>query len=116
MGETRMANDEQFLDGKELEYTYSDGGKVVLSFYGGLLKYRWVAGPFEGRIEENLAYRSREIRDGQYAICWHDKQNSNFATLIIDLSRNALQGSAILDYGGENELIMFDVATIERAT
>ena len=109
-----MAIEEQILDGKELEYIYSDGGKVVLSFYDGLLKYRWVAGPFEGDKEKDLPYQSREIRDGQYVINWHDKQNSNFVTLILDLSRNALQSSAILDYDGENEIVLFDVATIER--
>ena len=88
--------------------------KVVLSFYDGLLKYRWVAGPFKGRTEIDLAYQSRELREGQYVVNWHDMQNSNFVTLVIDLSRNALQASAILDYGGENELLLFDTAVIER--
>lgn len=104
----------QLLDGTELEYTYTDGGGVVLTFYDGLLKYRWIAGPFAGAMGEGLVYRARAIADDIYLVNWHDTAGSSFVTLVIDLQSRALYSSAILGYGTDQKLTLFDEAVIER--
>ncbi len=104
----------QLLDGTELEYTYTDGGAVVLSFYDGKLKYRWTAGPFAGTEVADLVYKSRRIGDELYLVSWHDVDNLNFVTLVINLQQNVLHSSAVVGYGTDREVTLFDGAIIER--
>ncbi len=106
----------KLLDGYELEYTYTDGGAVVLTFYDGMLKYRWLSGPFEGVEESDKNYQSTMIRDGLYLVNWHDSENSNFVTQAIDLEDNILHATAIIGYGTADEIVLFERATIERVT
>ena len=105
----------QPLDGLELDYTYEGGGQIIASFSHGRLKYRWLSGPFEGVEESGLNYQSRHVRDEIYLVNWHDKDNSNFVTLIIDLARNKIHSSALLYYGSENEVESFAEAAINHA-
>ena len=104
----------QLLDGTELEYTYTDGGAVVLSFYDGKLKYRWTAGQFAGTEVAALVYKSRRIGDELYLVSWHDVDNLNFVTLVINLQQNVLHSSAVVGYGTDREVTLFDGAIIER--
>ena len=111
-----LGQDDQprLLDGTELEYTYSDGGAVVLTFYDGLLKFRWIAGPFEGATGEDLAYNARAVADDIFLVNWHDLDGPSFVTLVINLQHNSLYSSALLGYQTDGELSLFDEATIER--
>jgi hypothetical protein len=104
--------DASLLDGVELDYTYSSGGHLITSFYAGQLKYRWLSGPFEGVEESDLTYKSKKIGPEQYVINWHDLDNSNFVTLIIDLEKKVLHSCALLYYGTEKEVTSFDGAII----
>jgi len=106
----------QSLDGLELDYTYEGGGQIIASFSHGRLKYRWLSGPFEGVEESGLNYQSRHVRDEIYLVNWHDKDNSNFVTLIIDLARKKIHSSALLYYGSENEVESFAEAAINQAS
>ena len=103
-------------DGLELDYTYEGGGQIILSFSHGRLKYRWLSGPFEGVEESGLNYQSRHVRDEIYLVNWHDKGNSNFVTLIIDLARKKVHSSALLYYGSEKEVESFAEAAINHAS
>jgi hypothetical protein len=47
---------------------------------------------------------------------WHDTDNSNFVTLIIDLVQKKIHSSALLYYGSENEVESFAEAAINQAT
>ncbi len=107
-------NQPRLLDGTELEYTYSDGGAVVLTFYDGLLKFLWIAGPFEGATGEDLAYNARAVADDIFLVNWHDLDGPSFVTLVINLQHNSLYSSALLEYQTDGELSLFDEATIER--
>ena len=60
----------QLLDGMELEYTYTDGGTVVLTFYDDKLRYRWTTGPFAGTEVADRVYQSREIGDELSSKTW----------------------------------------------
>ena len=70
---------------------------------------------FEGVEETGLNYQSRHVRDEIYLVNWHDKDNSNFVTLIIDLARKRIHSSALLYYGSENEVESFAEAVINEA-
>ncbi len=104
----------QLLDGAELEYSYTDGGAVVLTFYGGLLKFRWIAGPFTGETGEDLAYKVRSVGDDIFLVNWHDTEGQTFVSLVINFQSNKLYSSALLEYQTDQELALFDEATIER--
>ena len=107
---------EQPLDGLKLDYTYEGGGQILASFSQGRLEYRWLSGPFEGVEESGLSYRSRHVRDEIYLVNWHDKANSNFVTLIVDLAWQKIHSSALLYYGSENEVESFAEAAINQAS
>ena len=104
------------LDGFELDYTYDGGGQIIVSFSDQLLGYRWLSGPFEGVEENGLGYNSRHLRDQMYLVNWHDTDNYNFVTLVIDLARKKVYSSALLYYGSQNKVESFSEATINRAS
>ena len=105
---------EHLLDGVELDYTYQGGGQIIASFAQGQLQYRWLSGPFEGVEESGLRYRSRRLGDEMYVVNWHDVENCNFATLIVDLANKKVYSSALIYYGSENETEHFGEATINE--
>jgi uncharacterized secreted protein with C-terminal beta-propeller domain len=107
--------EDQALSQIELEYTYSDGGTVVLTM-NEKLSYRWTAGSFKGVAVSDRIYRSRRIGDEMYLVNWHDKENKNFVSLIIDLKNQKVYGSGLIAYETENETSGFDEATINRTT
>jgi hypothetical protein len=51
-----------------------------------------------------------------YLVNWHDTDNLNFVTLVIDLARKKIYSSALLYYGSQNEVESFSEATINRAS
>ena len=106
--------DPHALDGTELEYTYTDGGSVILTFYDGLLKFRWIAGPNEGATGEGFEYNGKMIGDDRYMVVWQMAEARNYLTMVIDLRRRALYTSALMGYGTEQEGVLFDEATIHR--
>jgi hypothetical protein len=106
----------QLLDGMEIEYMYSDGGTVVVNFGNGRLSYRWTAGPFAGTAVAERIYQSRQIGDDLYMVSWHDEENLNFATLVFDFEQDREYGSALVSYGTDQSVVLFDEAVIRRAT
>lgn len=106
---------DQALSQIELEYTYSDGGTVVLTIKEKL-SYRWTAGSFKGVAVSDRIYKSRRIGDEMYLVNWHDTENKNFVNVIIDLKNQKVYGSGLIAYGTENETSGFDEAKINRTT
>ena len=106
--------DPHALDGTELEYTYTDGGSVVLSFYDGLTKYRWIAGPNEGTAGDGFPYSAKFIGDDRYMVVWRSAESRFFVTMVINLEQRTLFTSALSGYGTEEEGVLFDEATIHR--
>ena len=104
------------LDGIQLEYTYTDGASVVLNFYDGLIKYRWTAGPNEGAAGEGFSYESKLIRDDQYMVVWRSTERRFFVTMTIDLEQRTMVTSAISGYGTDEEMVLFDEASIHRVS
>ena len=110
IGET--AGDSKALDGMELQYTYEDGGEVVLTFYSGMLKFVFLNGPLAGTTHDDLAYRCRELDEQVFFLRWHNKAVNSFVTLHVDLPRRRIFGSALIWYGTEHEVELFDAALI----
>ena len=107
-------SDPHLLDGTELEYTYTDGGSVVLTFYDGMLKFLWIAGPNEGAAGEDFEYSARVIGDDRYMVVWRMEEDNNFLTMVIDLEDRALFTSGLMGYETDGENVLFDEATISR--
>jgi hypothetical protein len=106
----------ELLDGVEVNYTYSGGWQIILSFYAGQLRYRWLSGPFEGVIESDLRYQAAAIGTEKSLVNWHDTKNSNFVTLLFDFDEKVVHSSALLYYGTEQELTSFDTAVINNVS
>ena len=106
--------DPHALDGTELEYTYTDGGSVVLNFYDGLIKYHWIAGPNEGMAGEGFEYSAKFIGDDRYMVVWRSAESRFFVTMVINLEQRTMFTSALSGYETEQEVVLFDKATIHR--
>ena len=106
----------QLLDGTQIEYAYTDGRAVAMTFHDGKLRYRWIAGPFEGTEVGDLAYQSRKIGDELYLVSWHDTESPTFATMVINLEQNVLYSTALVRYGTDRQATLFQAAIIERVT
>ena len=105
---------QQALSNIELEYTYSDGGAVVLKIGDGILGYRWIAGPSAGYEVTERRYQSRKIAAEIYLVNWHDSENSDYVNLVIDLNEMVVHGSALAAYDSETPFAFFDLAKIAR--
>ncbi|MEM8766089.1 MAG: hypothetical protein AAGE43_01495 [Pseudomonadota bacterium] len=103
------------LDGYEFQYTYEDGGEVILTLYDGLVEFEWIQGPMKGAKGQGLPYRSRLIDEDVYFLNWHNKENGNYPTLYIDIPGKRIFGSAVIGYNSEAETVdLFDSAVITR--
>ena len=105
---------QQAISNIELEYTYSDGGAVVLKIDDGILGYRWTAGPSAGYEVSDRIYQSRKIGDEIYLVNWHDSENKDYVVLVIDLSEMLVHGSALAAYNTDDPFAFFDKAEIAR--
>ena len=105
---------QQALSNIELEYTYSDGGAVVLKIGDGILGYRWIAGPSAGYEVTERRYQSRKIAAEIYLVNWHDSENSDYVNLVIDMNEMVVHGSALAAYDSETPFAFFDLAKIAR--
>jgi hypothetical protein len=105
---------QQALSNIELEYTYSDGGAVVLKIGDGILGYRWIAGSSAGYEVTERRYQSRKIAAEVYLVNWHDSENSDYVNLVIDLNEMVVHGSALAAYDSETPFAFFDLAKIAR--
>lgn len=111
-GTVRSDATSQPFDNIELDYTYSGGGRITATLEKGLVRYRWLSGPFQGVEERDLKYQSKRIDEEAFVVNWHDKVNFNFVTLFIDLANKLVHSSALLYYGTGNEVTSFDTAAI----
>ncbi|MEM1434270.1 MAG: hypothetical protein AAGG11_09470, partial [Pseudomonadota bacterium] len=102
------------LDGYELQYRYEDGGEVVLSFYDGLVKCKWLKGPMTGTKQDDLPYQIQAIDEQVFLVRWHNVDAGSFVTLYIDLAGKRIFGSALIGYRSEEPVELFDSATITR--
>jgi hypothetical protein len=105
--------DEHLLDGTSMNYFYQNGTAVHIEFDGGVVKWKWIAGPWKDS-ESQEKYRSRKIGDKMYLINWIEGNHSTFVTLIFNFNQNVMYCSALLYPQTEYERILFDGGIIEQ--
>lgn len=113
MAETK---DIQGVANKKIEYTYTTGDRVILSIGTATLSFEWLGGHLDGTKIEGLSYICNETREGQFLINWHNKNAHAFVTLLIDLEKSKVYGSAIVEYLGDEPFEIFDEAAITQVS
>ena len=105
--------DEHLLDGTSMNYYYQNGTAVHIEFVDGIVKWKWIAGPWKDS-ESQEKYKSRKIGDKMYLINWIEGGHSTFVTLIFNFNQNVMHCSALLYPQTEYERILFDGGIIEQ--
>lgn len=107
---------EHLLDGTSMEYYYQTGMAIHLELYGGMLKYKWIAGPRKGKGNQDLPYKSRKIGDKMYLVSWLEESHPDYMTLIFNFNNNVMYSSGILRFGTKDQFTVFDGGIIEDLT
>ena len=107
---------EHLLDGIGFNYFYQNGSGIQIAFYNGMVQYEWIAGPRTGNRGEDIPYDSRQLGDDLFLVSWHEPEKPDYLSLVINLENNVIYSSAILRYGTENELVVFQGGIIEHVT
>jgi hypothetical protein len=102
----------QLSDGAKIEYTYTDGGAVILTFYNDLLRFEWVAGPNAGAKGADFPFRTHQIAEDIILVNWQMPDEKNFVTLTFNFQSKKMYGSTIMGYGTDQEFLIFDEAVI----
>lgn len=111
-----QTNDTQSIANKKIEYTYTTGDRVILAIGPTTLSFEWLGGHLDGTKIDGLNYICNETREGQFLIKWHNQNAHSFVTLLIDLEKNKVYGSAIVEYLGDEPFEIFDEATITQVS
>lgn len=106
--------DDHLLDGTSIEWAYTSGAGMILSFDNGLAQYEWITGARKGRSAEDIPYKSREIGDNVYLINWVQPEKPDFITLIFDFNENLVFSSGLIGYGTERQKNLFLDGTVQR--
>jgi len=106
-------HDEHLLDGTSMNYYYQNGTAVHIEFVDGIVKWKWIAGPWKDS-ESQEEYRSRKIGNKMYLVNWIEGGHSTFVTLIFNFNQNVMYCSALLFPQTEYERILFEGGIIEQ--
>lgn len=98
-----------YLDGKTIAWQYEGGRDYEIRFEDGMLTYHRTNGDVAREWRSMVPYMAREIREGEYLVGWHEKDISNYVTLLFRLDIKKVYSSAILD---DYDLIHFQEAKI----
>lgn len=107
----------ELMDGVTIDYTYSGGLRFVVRFRDGMASYQGIGdtGAVSDR-NENIPYRSREIRPGLIHTVWHETDIGDLVSLIIDLEANRIYSAALLGYPAEDRMLHFEDGVIAHLT
>ncbi|GAB5415755.1 MAG: hypothetical protein Cons2KO_33580 [Congregibacter sp.] len=111
-----VSSSASLMDGLELQYTYEDGGEVVLGFHDGCVRFEFLNGPLAGTKHADLPYLARSLDEDVYFVRWHNKDAGSYVTLYIDLPGDRLFGSALIWYSSDEPVDLFDAAFISRVS
>lgn len=100
------------LDGKRLNYTYTEMGTVVVQLKAGKLGFEWIDGPLAGQSGKGFDYRARQVGEERYFLSWHEPEARGFVTLYLDLKKGFACSSVLAGYATEDERALFHSASI----
>ena len=99
----------QLMDGTTIDYTYSGGMHFIVTFHDGLASYEAV-GDTGGVSDanDNIPYRSREIRPGLIHTVWHETDIGDMVSLVIDMDAGRIYSAALLGYPADDRMLHFE--------
>jgi len=107
--------DMHLLDGTSMNYYYSNGSAVHVSFDEGNFNYKWLAGPLKD-AEGREAYRSRKVGQGMYLVNFMVQATKTFVTILFNFDAGVMYTSALFTPGTEQEMQFFEGGIIEQLT
>ncbi|MFD1552993.1 hypothetical protein DNU06_11750 [Putridiphycobacter roseus] len=84
------------LIGMELNYSYSGGNEYVNRFSEEGLTYQFRSGSKPDKWWGPNPYNYMLSDGNEHIISWHEKGNGDFVTLIINLEKKTVIGSALV--------------------
>lgn len=100
------------LDHRSITYEYTSGRSYNVKFEPQGVSYRYLTGPRPERWWGPFPYQAMKVADDVYFASWFEEGYGDYVTLLIDLNRRVLHGSAILR-GSE---VHFHAARIVEST
>ena len=88
---------DQAMSDIEISTKYSNG-TIVSTFKDDMVSYKFTEGRMKGAFAKNLRYESHLIGEYMYFVVFHDTNNNNRFTLVIDLKNKREFTSAIMSY------------------
>jgi len=93
------ANDDKFtheLDGVEIIYSYSEGGKYNVKYTPKGVMYRYVSGDAPEEWWGPFPYKAYKTANGEYFLGWYEKGYGDQITHLVNLETKTLYGSGII--------------------
>ena len=103
------------LDGVEITYTYSEGGKYNVKYTKEGVKYRFISGTAPEEWWGPFPYQAFKTKKGEYFLGWYEKGYGDQITHLIDFDSNTLYGSGII-VKKEGVIEHFQAAHIEKVS
>ncbi len=112
--EYNFGQPEHLLEGRSFNYQYQNQRAIHIQFKEGKVTYQWIKGPNVNNQIKTLLYLSRKLENGIYLVQWHEKEHSNFITLVFNFNTMTVASSVIVKYGLEGQFTTFDSGFISQ--
>jgi|SRR5882757_6649288 len=102
----------QELAGTVIEYKYSTGNHYRMEFAADTLTFHLLSGSSDPHTV-TLPYRARELREGQFLVCWTVKPGIHVA-LITDFTQRQIHVTAMMPPNQWEFFDLGDIVQVER--
>lgn len=109
-----LQNEEHLLDGMSFTFQYQNAGAMDVSFDGGLITYKWIAGRNAEEPKQSYRYKSRKLDSDMYLVNWHEPESKNFVTMVYNFRTNTCAVSVISKYADQKPFMGFQAGVIEH--
>lgn len=100
------------LDGTSLVYEYTSGRKYSVEYGKETFSYLRMDEPGRDWVR-GVAYIARKIDTGLYLVNWYRPERVEYVTILIDLNRQVLYTSALLE-GTDTHFDLARIVSINR--
>ncbi len=111
---TSLQQEEYLLDGTSFTFQYQNAGAMDVSFAGGNITYKWIAGRNVDEPEQTYAYKSRKLASDMYLVNWHEPDSKNYVTMVYNFANNTCAVSVISKYTSGKPFMGFQAGVIEH--
>ena len=103
----------QDLNGTEITYLYSSGRSYHVKFAEEGLSYRYLTGSKPDAWWGPFPYQAMKVKEQLYFTSWFEEGYGDYVTLLINLQKKELHGSAIIS-GEEVHFHRANIIKIEK--